>query len=109
MSEDHTFNGWPNRETWCVNLWLTNDEGPEAMVREAVNTSRNNQPDGDRWELADYLRRWIEDDDNPLADDATLYSDMLGHALRLVDWDYLASHYLDAFPPETSDESGEEE
>jgi len=22
-----TYNNWTNYETWCVNLWLTNEEG----------------------------------------------------------------------------------
>lgn len=25
--EDTTYNGWKNYPTWCVNLWLSNDEG----------------------------------------------------------------------------------
>ena len=25
--EKQTYNGWTNYETWCANLWLSNDEG----------------------------------------------------------------------------------
>jgi hypothetical protein len=30
------YNGWANRETWALNLWLSNDEGLYNMTRECV-------------------------------------------------------------------------
>lgn len=33
MSADK-YKGWANRETWCANLWLANDEGLYHQVRE---------------------------------------------------------------------------
>lgn len=35
MSDD-TYNGWTNRETWALNLWLENDQGLSEMTRERV-------------------------------------------------------------------------
>jgi hypothetical protein len=36
MSTDETYNGWSSRETWALNLWLTNDQGLYEMTRERV-------------------------------------------------------------------------
>lgn len=32
MSEE--YNGWTNRETWCMNLWITNEQGWDEQMRE---------------------------------------------------------------------------
>lgn len=32
MSEE--YNGWTNRETWCMNLWITNKQGWDELMRE---------------------------------------------------------------------------
>ena len=56
MSE--TYNGWANRETWSVNLWLTNDEGAYAYLRDATRRALDSLPDhtAARTVLADLLR-----------------------------------------------------
>jgi hypothetical protein len=33
------YNGWTNRETWAVNLWLTNDQGLDAGTRETIEVN----------------------------------------------------------------------
>jgi hypothetical protein len=45
MSNDtQTYNGWTNYETWCVHLWLTNDEGTYNYWREEAERHQVEAP-----------------------------------------------------------------
>lgn len=66
MSDE--YNGWANRETWALNLWLSNDQGLYEMTRERV---------------ADWLRRYPED-----AAEVTLRAYRAGEAVKEL-WEEL--------------------
>ncbi len=38
MSNDKTYNGWTNYETWLVNLWIQNDEDLYSQLHDMVVT-----------------------------------------------------------------------
>lgn len=108
---DETYNGWTNYETWCVNLWLSNEE---PLYREAlelvsapidllgsescyVYVEEDRRP---RIAAADRLKRWVCDD---LAADlgASFAADLLGSALDNVDWFEIADAWLEQVAEET--------
>ena len=55
MSDD-TYNGWTNRETWALMLWIDNDEGLQSMAHEVI---RNNA-DQDAGTREEAFRYWVE-------------------------------------------------
>jgi len=95
------YNGWSNYETWCVKLWIDNDEylcnhwQPE-VVRDAK----------DVYGLADTIEAFVTDPENGLIPDlgATLGADLLNAALSKVDWREIAENMLADFPPEEEEE-----
>jgi len=84
--KEEGYNGWKNYETWCVSLWIGNDEGLYNEVQDMIRHKPVN-------DAADMLKDFIGDM-NPLLDDASLWSDLLGAALSEVDWYEIAENYL---------------
>jgi len=98
------YNGWKNYETWCVALWIDNDEGLcthwKDRARSIADTTRSRysfetDAEAARGTLADELKDSIED--HPLAD-AGLYADLLNAALGDVDWHAVADHLGETTP-----------
>ena len=101
------YNGWSNYETWAVNLWLTNEEGPykfcRGLARQTVAEAPECRQVRDRiWALdeakkfllSDRLREFVEEL-NPLTDGASMFTDLINAALSEVDWHEIAEAFLE--------------
>lgn len=116
--EAKNYNGWSNYETWCVNLWLTNEQTSYQYWREHARKHRKdartcaNVREGvwsvelaEKTNLARQLREEIEEA-SPLSE-PSMFSDLLNAALGEVDWHELAAAFLEDLDPEPDE--GEEE
>ncbi len=75
-----TYNGWCNRETWVVNLWLNSEPSTYDMLQHIIRAF-----DG-IGEQAEELERCVRNDDNALQDEASMWSDLLSTSLGRVNW-----------------------
>lgn len=123
--EKRRYNGWVNYETWNVALWLGNEQGSDSYWREAAQEAwddsaelsavarmTGNEPftreEKATMRLADRLKDEMEEA-NPLASDASMWSDLLSAALCEVNWRDIAEHYIaDVDKTEEADDDGEE-
>ena len=113
MTEDTTYNGWTNYETWNVKLWIDNEEGDYHYWRERVQEIRCNHTevilkdvnnieddianfdsDSARYDLMTELQDWVEEG-NPLNEQPSMYSDLLGAAICEVNWHEIAQAMID--------------
>lgn len=96
------YNGWTNYETWCVNLWLGNDQGSDEYWRERAQTAwdeSETETSFTRAEratltLSDSLKDEIEQGASERISDASLYSDLLSAAISEVNWYEIAEHFI---------------
>ncbi len=87
-----TYNGWTNRETWLVGLWLDNEETSYTVCRMMARQTLEKEGDRAAGVFATYLREEIENSIPPLPG---LAGDLMGVALAKVNWYEIAKHYLD--------------
>ncbi|MCE9530873.1 MAG: hypothetical protein K8T89_07085 [Planctomycetes bacterium] len=108
---DTAYQGWKNYETWAVHLYLTGDQDTDkfciALTRRAVATAATcvqvvkgnwTVDHARRHLLAESLKEFV-DVRSPLADEASIYSDLLGCALYEVDWNEIADALLERGMP----------
>jgi hypothetical protein len=89
MMTDNKYNGWANRETWLVHLWLTNDKGTLADVTNLVRWAED--PREAVGALIDYVDQLCFGDECQ----ASLANDLLRSALGSVDWREIVTAFLE--------------
>lgn len=81
------YNGWKNKPTWLVHLWLSNDQASYEIARELANKYQPNQ-------AAAALKELVEEA-APAANDGTLHGDLLSWAIAMVDWNSIYEAFLE--------------
>lgn len=80
-----THNGWTNYETWCVNLWLTNEPESDESLRMLAQLNASN------YHRSDALKNWVMD--MAAIDEASMFTDLLQAALINVNWSEIIENH----------------
>ena len=90
------YNGWSNYPTWVYNLWQDNDEYNYNYVRELVEEIREEEDNEEEtnYKLQERLKDEFENN-NPLIDNADVYTDLIGWAISHIDWREISEHLMD--------------
>ena len=79
---DTTYNGWSNRATWLVNLWLDND----GFFKDFSSGSN------DAYQVGQIIHGQAEE----MQPEVTgLWADAMGAFLRNVNWEEIGAHYIE--------------
>jgi hypothetical protein len=96
MSEHERYNGWTNYETWCLNIWIDNDQYLYERKAELIREVSIHYDDKQVYELSLLLESMVEE----LKEDVLevgLMSDLLGGAIGKINFYELAEHYWEDF------------
>jgi hypothetical protein len=109
-TQDKTYNGWTNYETWNAALWMDNDEGSYKSARceaEQALEDADNDKDDAKQALAKTLKGQFEENAPDLG--ASPYSDLLGAAMSEINWYEIAGNLVDEVYEEPEEDEEEDE
>ena len=103
QEKESGYQGWTNYETWCVKLWIDNEEASydywRAETKNVMDRCEDKYPnqywdlaENRRFMLADILKNTI-DEEAPLS--SGMYADLMGAALSEVNWNEIAQAMID--------------
>lgn len=113
-----SYNGWTNYETWTVPLHINNEQGSseywrertreiwEATEEDYANITGISKTFTHKERAIYTLERALRDEveeNNPLADSACMYSQLLTGALSDVNWHEIAKSWLTDIEDEAND------
>tara|TARA_R100000306_G_C4275780_1_gene92466 strand:- start:178 stop:471 length:294 start_codon:yes stop_codon:yes gene_type:complete len=96
---DDTYNGWKNKETWLVNVWLNNDYEMYQYYLGRVTDAWNNNGNVME-ELKEIVWEIYRDEHR----ESGLINDLIETSLNNVDWSRLAEHYIEEIQEEIGKE-----
>lgn len=75
-----TYQGWINKETWVVNLWLNNDTGFNKILETAIDLESSVH------KKAKWLEAVMQKETYDLPIELSIWLDLLVTAMGNVDW-----------------------
>lgn len=108
MKKVSDYQGWKNFETWAVALHLSNDRNLSEMVKAWVKGAKEDAPNASqvtdgiwtvdettKFKVADQIKDFLEEQ-NPIASDNSVYTDILQSALSEVNYVEIAEELIAA-------------
>lgn len=109
MSKDEEgYNGWANKPTWLVKLWIDNEEGDYLYWRDAAQEALGLQledrseasdapaTEDEKREAAYALAKRLEDEIEAGSPDVKgFWADMVGYSIATVNWDEVAEAMIE--------------
>ena len=99
--EDDTYNGWTNKETWLVNVWLHNDYDLHKYYLGRLNDTYGGFISDIIHELQEIVYDIVRED---RPETNGLAYDLLQSSLNVINYKELAEHYIDDIKEEQGKE-----
>ena len=91
---DTSYNGWSNRETWVINLWLDNNEHDSKYLYDLANDGRALYDQAK--ELEEFITEAWQDIVELQKIEASMWADLMNTAIWAVDWrEIIEAHHDD--------------